>query len=127
MHILAHGIDIVRVHRVQHSIEEYGEKYLARVFTDVERAYAEDRPRRRFEHYAVRFAAKEAALKCLGTGWSQGIAWTDVGVVHDANGAPWLTVTGVAKRFADELGVKAWHVSLSHTDDLAMASVIAEG
>ena len=65
MHILAHGIDIVRVHRVEHSIEEYGEKYLARVFTDVERAYAEDRPRRRFEHYAVRFAAKEAALAAI--------------------------------------------------------------
>jgi len=127
MNILAHGIDIVSVHRIAHSIEEYGERYLARVFTDHERAYCEDRAKRRFEHYAVRFAAKEAALKCLGTGWSKGIAWTDVGVTNNINGAPELTVIGVAGEFASDLGVAGWFVSLSHTDDKAMASVIAVG
>ena len=117
----------MNVQRVARSIDAYGERYLARVFTDAERAYCEDRAKRRLEHYAVRFAAKEAALKCLGTGWSKGISWTDISVENDAFGVPRLVVVGRAKEFADDLGVVRWFVSLSHTEDLAMASVICEG
>lgn len=124
MMIVAHGIDIVKVERVAHSIEEYGEKYLARVFTKDEREYCEGRVKRRMEHYAGRFAAKEAALKCLGTGWSNGIAWTDVSVWNDEMGAPSLVVVGRAREFALDLGIRRWLVSVSHTSDSAIASVI---
>jgi len=125
MSIVGHGVDIVNVARIDRSIEAHGEQFLARIFTDVERAYCEDRPKRKTEHYAARFAAKEAALKCIGTGWSKGIAWTDVGVVNDDFGVPRLVVAGKAREIADQMGISVWHVSLSHTSELAMASVIA--
>ena len=79
------------------------------------------------EHLAARFAAKEAALKALGTGWSEGVGWTDVEVVRDAIGRPGLMVTGKAAEIAAGRGIEAWHVSLTHTGTHAMASVIAEG
>ncbi|MBL4590788.1 MAG: holo-ACP synthase, partial [Phycisphaerales bacterium] len=67
------------------------------------------------------------ALKALGTGWSKGIGWTDVSVVKDSAGKPMLNISGRAAEIAEQLGITAWHVSLSHTDSIAMASVIAEG
>ena len=125
MLIVAHGVDIVKVERVAHSIEEYGERYLTRVFTKEEREYCEGRAKRRSEHYAGRFAAKEAALKCLGTGWSKGIAWTDVSIRNDTFGVPHLVVAGKAQEYAMDLGIRRWLVSVSHTSENAMASVIA--
>jgi holo-[acyl-carrier protein] synthase len=127
MHILGHGIDLVEVARIRQMIERHGDHFLERCFTDSERSYAAGSVRRRDEHLAARFAAKEAALKALGTGWRDGIAWTDIEVTHQPSGAPTLKVSGQAGRIAEERRIVRWHVSLSHTDSAAMASVIAEG
>jgi len=125
MTVLGLGVDIVLVARIARSLDEHGERFLSRVYTQRERCYADKRPRRRAEHLAARFAAKEAALKALGTGWRSGIAWTDVEVVNDAGGAPTLRVTGEAARIADGKGVANWLVSLSHTTEQAIATVLA--
>ena len=89
MPIVGHGIDIVEVSRIQRMLDEHGEQFLARCFTDGERAVGEG-GRRYHEHLAARFAAKEAVMKALGTGLSEGIAWTDCEVVREATGAPRL-------------------------------------
>lgn len=125
MPIVGHGIDIVEITRIERMLNEHGERFIERCFTAAERAYCEDGGKRRVERYAARFAVKEAAFKALGTGWRSGIAWTDVGIVHDPSGAPRLVVTGVFADMASSAGVKAWHVSLSHAGANAIASVIA--
>ncbi len=117
------GLDLVEVARVRALIERHAERALERVFTDDERTYC-DRSRRRFEHYAARFAAKEAALKALGTGRAGMIRWTDVSVAR-ADAAPSLVVVGEAARIATERGIRAWHISITHTDTHAAAVVIA--
>lgn len=127
MHILGHGIDLVETARIGELIERHGERFLARVFTEAEQAYAQANPMRRIEHLAARFAAKEAALKALGTGWSSGIAWTDVQVKRRPSGEPFLAITGVAAERAAERRITDWMISLSHTKDHAMASVLALG
>lgn len=127
MHIVGHGVDIVAVKRIAEMVERHSDHFLARVFTLGERGYAESSARRRDEHLAGRFAAKEAAMKALGTGWRNGIAWTDIEVVLLPSGQPSLRVTGAARDRALGAGISRWHVSISHTDDMAMASVIAEG
>jgi holo-[acyl-carrier protein] synthase len=128
--IVGHGVDLADVARVGRSIEEQGERFLERVFTAGERAYAEAGGKRRMERYAARFAAKEAAFKAVGTGWRSGIAWTDAEVVALPSGAPTLSVNGELARFAAERCAEAggaeavWMVSLSHTETAAIASVI---
>lgn len=123
--VLGHGVDLVDVARVERMLMEHGDRFREKVFTETERAYAEAGGRRRGERYAARFAAKEAAFKSLGTGWRSGIAWTDAEVVHAADGAPTLRVHGEFARIAGERGVTRWHLSITHTDALAMASVLA--
>jgi len=122
-----HGVDLVEPARLSAMIERHGERLLGRVFTEAERAYCEANARRRAEHYAGRFAAKEAVLKAIGTGWRAGIAWTDVAVTRSAGGAPGLRLCGEALRIADDLGVVSWRLSISHTPTMAMASVIGVG
>ena len=100
---------------------------MLRVFTADEKAYAEKSRKRSAEHLAVRFAAKEAVLKALGTGWRNGIAWTDIEVVRAASGQPSLQLTGRALEIATEKGITEWHLSLSHTATLAQASVLGLG
>ncbi len=124
---LGHGIDLVETARIGELIERHGDRFLQRVFTETERAYARANPVRETEHLAARFAAKEAALKALGTGWSQGIAWTDVQVLRMPSGEPKLSVSGMAAELARQRGITGWMVSLSHTKDHAIASVIALG
>lgn len=124
--ILGHGIDLAEVERVRRSVERFGDRFLERVFTEAERAYAGDGPRRD-EHLAARFAAKEAVFKALGTGWAQGVGWTDIEVAREASGKPVLALHGRAHEIAESMGVRTWHVSLTHTGTMAMASVIAEG
>lgn len=125
MIVVGHGVDLTVVARIERMLEDHGERFCERVFTAVERAYADAGGRRRAERYAARFAAKEAAFKAIGTGWRSGIAWTDVEIVHGADGAPTLRVHGRFAEEARERGVTRWMVSLTHTDDLAMASVLA--
>jgi holo-[acyl-carrier protein] synthase len=106
-------------------IESHEERFLERCFTASERAYCDANPKRRAEHYAARFAAKEAALKALGTGWSGGIAWTDVEVVRPPDGAPSIALSGEAERLASSLGVTGWRLSLTHGAGFAIASAVA--
>jgi holo-[acyl-carrier protein] synthase len=124
--ILGHGVDLAEVQRVRRSVERFGDRFLERVFTPAELAYAGDGPRRD-EHLAARFAAKEAVLKALGMGWAQGVGWTDIEVAREASGRPVLVLHGKAREVAVALGVRRWHVSLTHTGTMAMASVLAEG
>jgi holo-[acyl-carrier protein] synthase len=124
--IIGHGVDIVEVSRIAQSLEKHEESFLTKCFTKQEVLDSGDSSRRA-EHLAVRFAAKEAALKAIGTGWSQGIGWTDVEVVRLDSGKPELRVTGKAADIAGSMGIDRWFVSLSHTKSDAIASVIAEG
>lgn len=124
--ILGHGVDIVEVARIERSLKNHQDSFLNKCFTNQEVLDSGD-SRRRNEHLAARFAAKEAALKAIGTGWSQGIAWTDVEVVRLESGKPELRVTGRAAEIAASMGIDRWFVSLSHTDNAAIASVIGEG
>ncbi len=123
--VLGHGVDLIEVARIERMLAEHPERFRERVFTQVEQAYAEAGGRRRAERYAARFAAKEAAFKAVGTGWRSGIAWTDAEVVHGPNGAPMLRVHGQLAQAAAAGGVDRWLVTLTHTDHLAMASVLA--
>ncbi|MEE2718929.1 MAG: holo-ACP synthase [Planctomycetota bacterium] len=127
MSILLHGVDLVQVSRIEEMLEAHGDRFTARVFTEGEQAYAESAGSGRAERYAARFACKEAVFKVLGTGWGQGVAWTDVDVVRTASGRPELRVGGVAAERARELGVQSWVVSITHTAGLALASVVATG
>lgn len=108
-------------------VRAHGRRFLDRVFCDDEQQYALANRKRTAEHLAVRFAAKEAVLKALGTGWRSGIAWTDVQVVRAASGKPGLKLCGEAARIADSMDIRQWLVSLSHTRDYAAASVIGMG
>jgi len=125
MRPIGHGIDLVPTTRIARMLDKHGETFRLRCFTAGERDYCEANPRRRVEHYAARFAAKEAVLKALGTGWSRGITWQDVAVTRDASGQPGVALTGQAGDIAAELGIDRWLVSLSHVDAYALASVIA--
>jgi len=126
MSVVGHGIDLVEVSRITAMVDRHGERFLQRCFTPGERAYAESR-KRRDEHLAARFAAKEAVLKALGTGWRSGIAWTDVEVALDPAGAPGVGISGRAGEVARDLGITEWRLSLSHAGGFAMASAIALG
>ena len=126
MAIIGHGIDAVDVARIEAMLDRHSERFVERCFTAGERAYAES-SKRRVEHYAARFAAKEAILKCIGTGWSQGVAWTDAEVVREPSGRPTVALHGVAARIASEQGITRWSLSLTHTASMAFASAIAEG
>ena len=127
MSVVGHGVDLVDVHRVERMIAEHGDRFLNRVFTAGEQSYADSGGLRRAERYAARFACKEAVFKVLGTGWGQGVSWSEVDVLRDAHGQPSLHVTGVVKDKAEAMGIMDWFVSISHTDGQAMASVIASG
>ena len=123
--ILGTGIDLAEVPRIRASIEKYGDRFLARVYTERERAYVE-RKANKFERYAARFAAKEAGMKALGTGWRRGVTWHDFEVANLPSGRPTLRLHGAAKQIADSMGVKNISLSLTHTAENGMAFVIFE-
>lgn len=125
MAIVGHGVDIVEIARIARMLDDHPERFLERCFTESEREYGVG-TRRHHEHLAARFAAKEAAMKALGTGLDQGVSWTDIEVVRMSSGEPGLNVTGKAGELAGLKGVVRWWVSLSHTESHAIASVIAE-
>ncbi len=122
--MLFHGVDITPIARIHEMLTRHGEQFLARCFTPAETAYCRTAGRAT-EHFAARFAAKEAVLKALGTGWSAGIAWTDVEVINLPSGQPTVQLHNKAAQFARDMGISRWAISISHTDDLAIASVIA--
>jgi holo-[acyl-carrier protein] synthase len=124
--IIGLGVDIAEVDRMQAAIERRGEPFLRRVFAEKERAYCE-RFRNKYEHYAGRFAAKEAAMKALGTGWRRGVRWVDLEVVRQIGGRPTMVLHGEAKKIAERMGVKQIAMSMTHTSTQAFAQVIFEG
>jgi holo-[acyl-carrier protein] synthase len=123
--IVGSGIDLCEVPRIEQAITRYGARFVDRVFTPGEIAYA-DLKANRFERYAARFAAKEAGMKALGTGWRGGITWHDFEVANLASGRPTLRFSGRAAQVAERLGVKSVALSLTHTREQAMAVVILE-
>lgn len=122
--IVGIGIDIVEVGRIRRALEG-SENMARRVFTDREVDYCDGR-KNRYQHFAGRFAAKEAALKALGTGWQEGIRWKDVEIVAGTLGKPELSFHGKAKEFFDEAGAERIHVTITHARDYALAAVVLD-
>lgn len=124
--IVGSGVDLCEVGRIRKAIiSSHGERFVERVFTEREIAYAE-RKANRYERYAARFAAKEAGMKALGTGWRGGLSWRDLEVANLASGRPTLKLHGKAAEIAKRLGVANIALSLTHTAEQAMAMVILE-
>ena len=123
--IIGTGVDLAEVPRIRASIERHGERFLKRVFTPLEIAYVE-RKANRFERYAARFAAKEAGMKAIGTGWRGGITWQDFEVANEPSGRPTLRLSGRAAEVAAELKVRRIALSLTHTAEHGMAFVVIE-
>ncbi len=126
MHVLGIGTDIIEVARIGQMIEKHDELFLRRVYTAAEIDYCAGR-KAAMQHYAGRWAAKEAALKALGTGWAKGIQWTDLEVANLPGGKPELRIHGAASRIAAEMGIFEMQISLSHCRAFAVAYVIALG
>ncbi|HXQ27534.1 MAG TPA: holo-ACP synthase [Candidatus Acidoferrales bacterium] len=123
--IVGLGLDIAEIDRIEAAITRHGAPFLERLFTPAEVAYCETH-KNRYERYAARFAVKEAAMKALGTGWRRGVRWRDIEVTREPSGRPGLRLEGVAREFADRLGVKRISVSITHSGNLALAQVIFE-
>ena len=125
--IVGVGVDLAEVDRIRDALERpgTGERFRARVFTAGEQAYCERR-RRKYESYAARFAAKEAGVKAIGTGWNHGVRWRDIEVARKPGGRPTLLLHGKAAEFAAKLGATNVALSLTHTAEQAFAQVILE-
>ncbi len=124
MEIVAHGIDLVDFPRIEEIINRHGERFLDRIFTVAEQNYAQ-KNKNTVEKLAGRFAAKEAVLKLLGTGWRGKIAWTDIEVSNNALGQPKVKLDGEVKIIADRLGITNVTLSITHTANFAIASAVA--
>ena len=123
--IVGIGVDLCEVDRIEAAIARHGERFLTRIYTESERAYCESK-QNRMERFAGRFAAKEAAMKAIGTGWRRGVAWRDFEVIRTPSGQPVISFHGVAQKIADELGVGKAFVSITHIKSMAMAQVMLE-
>jgi holo-[acyl-carrier protein] synthase len=126
MAIIGTGIDIVECLRIAQMIERHGELFITRVYTDHEIEYCSAR-KAATQHYAGRWAAKEAVLKALGTGWRRGISWRDIEICNDRQGAPTVKLRGGARDVMDAARIARMHVSISHCRSFAVAHVVAEG
>jgi len=124
--IISIGIDIIEVARVREVLARTP-RFVERVFTTAERAYCDGRGAVAAQHYAARFAAKEAALKALQTGWRGGISWQDVEIASRNTGAPYLILHGPVQELFEKSGATAAHLSMSHTSEHAIAEVVLEG
>lgn len=123
--IVSIGTDIIEVYRIRQTLERTP-RFADRVFTENEREYCESRGAAAAQSYAARFAAKEAFLKALRTGWRGKITWRDIEVRNDDSGAPFLEISGEADRILDSLGANKIHLSISHTTEHAIANVVLE-
>ena len=126
MSILGTGIDIVECLRIAQMIERHGELFITRVFTDHEIEYCSAR-KAATQHYSGRWAAKEAVLKALGTGWRRGISWRDIEIRNDSKGAPTVKLRGGARDVMQAADIARLHVTISHCRSFAVAYVVAEG
>jgi holo-[acyl-carrier protein] synthase len=121
--VIGHGIDVVEIPRLARVLRDHGDRFLDRIFTEVEREYCIGK-KREVEHLAGRFAAKEAVLKVLGTGWIGRISWQDIEVTNNPAGQPSVRLTGECERIAAELHIRRIVISISHTQSWAAASAI---
>jgi holo-[acyl-carrier protein] synthase len=124
--IIGTGVDIVEIVRLRNVIERLKDRFIARVFTPGEQQFCQVH-RDPAPHFAARFAAKEALFKALGTGWAKGVTWLDVEVKRERQDAPVILLHGEAQRLSASLGAHRVHLSLSHSDQWAVAMVILEG
>jgi len=124
--IIGTGIDLCGVGRIRQMIADHGDRFLARTYTEAEVAYARRRKKGFEETLAGRFAAKEAVMKALGTGWREGVTFPGIEILNEPAGRPYVVLHGGAAEKAAELGITAWHLSITHTADSAAASAIAE-
>ncbi|MGO9481339.1 MAG: holo-ACP synthase [Candidatus Kryptoniota bacterium] len=116
------GIDIIEVSKIQKSIQDYGPLFTGRIFTEEEVKYCSEKPNP-FQHYAARFAAKEAFSKATGTGWNSDFSWQEVEVINEKSGKPWLQLSGLSLK---KFGGKKIFLSLSHSGDYVTAVVVIE-
>jgi holo-[acyl-carrier protein] synthase len=123
--IVGLGLDIAEIDRIEAAIARHGASFLERIYTAREMAYCE-RHKNKFERYAARFAAKEAAMKALGTGWRRGVRWRDIEVAREPSGKPTLHLEGAARQIANGLNVKNISLTITHSGNLALAQVIFE-
>ena len=126
MSIISLGMDLTRVERLEQALERRGQRFLDRVFTPGEQAYCERRAAARGNHYAGRFAVKEAVMKVLGTGWRRGVRWVDIEVVREPGQAPEVRLHGASARIASERGIAHIHVTITHDAGIAAAVAVGE-
>ena len=127
--IISTGVDLAEVERIQSALEhpKIGQRFRCRVFTEKEIAYCENKRRGKYESYAGRFAAKEAVMKALGRGWGAKVRWLDIEVARARSGKPEIVLHDKTAKLAQELGIRRWALSISHTKQHGLAFVIAEG
>jgi holo-[acyl-carrier protein] synthase len=118
------GTDIIEIGRIKEAIEQYGERFLKRIFTETEIKYCESFNETKYLHYAARFAAKESFSKAIGTGLTQGFKFKEIGIDNEDNGKPFVVLSGALK---EKWGMYKIHISLSHTDGNALAYLVIEG
>jgi holo-[acyl-carrier protein] synthase len=123
--IIGTGVDVVEIARIRSILERMKDRFVLRVFTPAEQQFCNEH-RDPAPHYAVRFAAKEALFKALGTGWAKGVTWLDAEILRERQEAPVLKLHGEAQRLTAAAGAQKVHVSLSHSDQWAVAMVILE-
>jgi len=119
------GIDILKIERIKEAINKGGERFVRRVFTNLEINYC-NKKRLKYQHFAVRFAAKEAVFKAFGTGWQKGFRWVDVETLNDKLGKPMINLFGKTKELAEKMKIKRIHVSLAHSANYAIAQIVFE-
>ncbi len=124
VNVIAHGVDLVDCDRLASSVERFGEKFLDRIFTPLEQEYCKTRKKSQIQSLSGRFAVKEAVLKVLGTGWRDGIAWTDIEVRNEPSGQPVAHLSGKCREIAEQQGIKKILISISHIQTHAIASAI---
>ena len=129
MAILGTGVDVIEVERIARALTNprTGDRFRERVYTEREAAYCESRGRPRYQSYAARFAAKEAVMKAMGTGWNRNVGWREIEVVRERGRPPAIVLSGKAADYARRKKIAAFHLSLTHTAASAIAHVIAEG
>ncbi len=127
--ILGTGIDVIEVARIERALTRplTGERFRRRVYTEGEVRYCESRGMPRYQSYAARFAAKEAAMKAMGTGWNRNVGWNEIEVARERGRPPTIVVHGKTADFARRRGIVRFHLSITHTRDQAIVHVIAEG
>lgn len=125
MNLIGHGVDIVEIPRFKSILDKQGEQFESKFFTVSERQIAINSGEMRISCLAGRFAAKEAVLKALGTGWSRGIALVEIEILRLPTGCPTVRLHGQAQKISNGLEIKAWLLSISHTESYVMASAIA--